>query len=189
MGLFKEEAGKVVLNLEIKTIPQFAALIRYDKTRTKSWAQTIFEFIYMVYDFRSPYQIYTFSQREHRLKEQLGIDEKDLKLKVVKSAIDCYIELSETPLTRTLVKTKETLLTSVDVLDKIRQRIENVMTQEEIAADDLANTLTLITRSLSLAEQIPKNVKMIEDLEDRIRKDMSGGSRIRGGGEINEFEK
>lgn len=189
MGLFKEEAGKVQVDLEIKIIPEFAAIIRSDKDRHKRWTQKIFEYIYMVYDFRSPYNIYTFSKRKERLLKHLDLTEKEVSTSLVEDAIKTYVELNETPTTKILSKTQETLLTSVDVMDKIRQRIETTMENEAVSAEELATALTLITRSLSLAEQIPKNVKILKNLEDEIRKELAGDSKIRGGGKVNEFEK
>jgi hypothetical protein len=189
MGLFKEEQGNIIISPETKLIPEFSKIIKMDKSRSKEEAKAIFEYIYMVYDFKSPYSIYTFEERQEKVAKSLGIDTKLLAKQEIIDAINLYDELNQTPILKTLIKTKETLLASVNVLDKIRVKVEEIVGDEESDAEGLASALTLITRSLSLAEQIPKNVKVLEDLEDRAKKEISVGVKIRGGGTVNYFEE
>lgn len=189
MGLFEKVQNEVVVSPELRLIPEFAAVIKADKDRNKQGAVKIFAYIYFVYDYRSPYIIFLPEERKKRVLKDLKLEEKALRAPEVVNAITVYLELNETPVTLALTKTKDTLLTSLNVLEKIRTRIENITSEEEVDSGTLAEALDLITSTLTLAERIPKNITALGMLEEKIKKDLSENSKIRGGGSANPYEE
>lgn len=191
MGLFKEEQGNLIIDPEIKQLPVFAKLIKGGKGKEKGSAVNLLMFIYMMYDYKSPYHLYSEAVRQERLLKTLRLKKEDISTKEFKEAAAAYIELSQTPAALTLTKTKETLIASIEILGKIRNKIEAIINEpvdSDKEIDHLSGAIVLINKTLSLAEQLPKTIQVMEDLEEKVKKESLGTAKIRGGGSINPYE-
>lgn len=197
MGLFIEENHQVIITPESKLIPQYADLISRDKTKDKKASFREMSYVYFTTDYRSPYYIYPRDERSQRVKKELGFDMDWSPDKLVEAAISKYDELQCTPSISTLIAIRESLMTSTKVIEALRTRVEDrlqifnsppVDGVETNDLEEITNIVSAVTSLLKLADALPKAINMMQDLEDKVKKEQSDTRKIRGGGEINSFE-
>lgn len=185
MGLFKEENFRVVVDPQILLIPEFKAVYRKDKSREKIYCVKEFAYIYFIYDHRSPYAIYPVEEREVRVKKDLKLDDWQVD-DVVQKAIDRYLEMSSTPAVRTLTAIRDGLITSSKLIDTLRVRIDEALSMGDI--DDIDPIVRSVQRMLEIAEKLPKAIENISALEEKIKREETTDTKIRGGGKKGQFE-
>jgi len=186
MRLFREENFKVVVDSELKLIPEFKALLTRDRTADKKQALKEFSFVYFNYDHKSPYYIYPEEERKLRVSRDTGLGdtyEPDVK---VTSAIEKYLELSKTPTIKSLTSIREGLLTSSRLIDTLRERIDDALADPDL--EDIDPVVRSVTRMLEISEKLPKAIENITALEEKVKKEESTDTRIKGGGKKGMFE-
>jgi len=188
MGLFKYEDNKVVVDLELKIIPEFRSLIAYDKDRYKKNALKEFAYIYFMYDYKSPYVNFSEEDRHKKLIKELELDSDWVVHKTLQKAIDKYIELQETPTVKTLKVTREGLLTASKVIGKLKQVIDKSLENISEENDDMTDILNNVEKLLKISSELPKTVNTLQQLEKKVKEEQVGESKIRGGGQVNLFE-
>jgi hypothetical protein len=196
MGIFREENHKIIISPECKLIPEFKALIARDKDKEKRVSFQEMSFVYFVTDYKSPYCIYPKEERVARVKRELGLDADWKPDNLVNAACEKYNELQRTPSISSLVAIRESLLTSTRVIETLRSRIDESLTNyqdppedgEQNSLEDITEIVTAVSSLLVLADKLPKAINTIEDLEEKVKKEQSNEKKIRGGGNINQFE-
>lgn len=184
MGLFKYENHKVIVDTELRIIPEFRELIAYDKDRFKKHALKEFAYIYFMHDYKSPYVIYSEEDRHKKIIKEVGLDSTWKVHPTLKKAIDKYLELQDTPTLRSLRVTREGLITASKVISKLRKVIEESLETD----NDMEDILTNVEKLLKISSELPKTVGTIQQLEKRVKEEQVGESKIRGGGQVNYFE-
>jgi len=185
MGLFREENFRVIVDPQILLIAEFKSLYRRDRTKEKIVAPKEFGYIYFVYDHRSPYIIYPVEERTTRVRADLKLVDWEVD-SYVKAAIDKYLEMSSTPEVKTLTSIREGLLTSSKVIDTLRIRIEDAL--KDVDMEDIDPIVRSVQRMLEIAEKLPKAIDNISTLEDKIKRQETTDTKIRGGGKKGQFE-
>lgn len=189
MNLFKYEDNKIVVDLELRLIPEFRKLIAKDKDRFKKDALKEFAFIYFMFDYKSPYSVYSEEDRLEKVKKECELD-KDWKIdKILQEAIDKYLELQESPTIKSLKSLRESLLTSSKVIDVLRKTIEKKVFSEEVVDEDIEDAVTLLDKLLKLGGSLPSTINSLQQLEDKVKAEQSLDRKIRGGGNVNFFEE
>lgn len=186
MRLLREEKFKIVPDPEVHLIPEFAALYKRDRSKSKQGCIQQLAYIYFMYDHKSPYAIYAKEERMQRVVKDLGLPggyEPDAK---VESAIQKYLEFAQTPTIKTLTSIREGLLTSSRLIDTLRNRIERELQKEDV--DDLDGLVRSVQRMLEIGEKLPKVIDNITGLEEKIKKEQASDTRIKGGGKKGMFE-
>lgn len=191
MGIFKEENFKVVVDPEYKVIKEFAKLIKRDRSKDKQKSVKEFAYIYFVEDVKSPYAMYNEEEREMRVKESLGlinwVEDKEVKI-----AREVYRELSETPTVMSIKALKDGLVASRNVIKAVVKDLNNKISsldpEDADYEDDIDSLTKRVTTLLSLSDKLPKAVESLVMLEEKAKKEIKGDSKIRGGGEIGQFE-
>ena len=187
MGLFKYEDNKVVVDLELKLIPEFRKLIANDKDRFKKNVLKEFSYIYFMYDYKSPYVNYSEEDRHNKLVKELELE--DFKVdKTLQDAIDKYIELQETPTLKSLKATREGLLTASKVITKLQRVIDASLEAIDDENNDMEIILTNVEKLLKISSALPSAVNTVQQLEKKVKEEQVGESKIRGGGKVNLFE-
>lgn len=186
MRLFREENFKVVVDQELKLIPEFKALLTRDRSADKKSALKEFSYIYFVHDHKSPYYIYPDEERRLRVSRDTGLGEDYTPDKKVCDAITKYLELSKTPTIQSLSSIREGLLTSSRLIDSLRERIDAALTDPNL--EDIEPVVRSVTRMLEISEKLPKAIENIAQLEEKIKKEESSDTRIKGGGRKGMFE-
>ena len=186
MRLLREENFKIVPDPELQLIPEFAALLKRDRSKSKTSYVVELAYIYFMHDHKSPYAIYAADEREVRVVKDLGLPEKYKPDAKVESAVQKYLEFAQTPTIKTLTSIREGLLTSSRLIDTLRFRIERELQKEEV--DDLDALVRSVQRMLEIGEKLPKVIDNITGLEDKIKKEQASDTRIKGGGKKGMFE-
>ena len=190
MQLFKEENFKVIVNTELRAIPEFKRLITRDKDRNKRQALKEFSYIYFVYDYKSPYSIYSEDERKVRVRKDLNFDEGWMADKDVQAATKKYVSFLDSPTIKTLTAIREGLLSAAKVINALRLRIDEALLQDdEEEPTDIGAIVKSVTQLIDLSEKLPKAIDTISDLEEKVKKEQSNDSRIKGGGTKGMFEE
>jgi len=206
MGLFREENHKILLDPEVKLIPEFKAIQARDKDRAKRNAFKEFVFIYFYTDFKSPYTIYDKDKRFKLSLKDAGLPE-DTKLEgPLKKAVEKYRELQKTPAIRTLDTLRNALFTSLNAVEALNmylnERVAQVtqsrdpMDEDEdedmLDADptpDVAEMVKAVTELVKLSKEIPNVITTLGTVEEQVKKEQSESRRVKGGGGVNQFEE
>lgn len=186
MRLFREESFKVVVDTELKLVPEFKALITRDRTKDKKEALKEFSYIYFIHDHKSPYYIYPEDERRLRVSTDTGLGKDYKPDDKVQAAINKYLELSKTPTLKSLTSIREGLLTSSRLIDSLRERIDAALADPDL--EDIDPVVRSVTRMLEISEKLPKAIENITTLEEKVRKEESNDTRIKGGGKKGLFE-
>lgn len=176
----------MVVNTELKLIPEFKSLITRDRTADKKTAVKEFSYIYFIYDHRSPYYIYPEEERMLRVATDTGLGQDYKPDGKVEAAVSKYLELSKTPTIKSLASIREGLLTSSRLIDSLRERIDAALTDPDL--EDLDPIVRSVTRMLEISEKLPKAIENITTLEEKVKKEESNDTRIKGGGKKGMFE-
>lgn len=186
MRLFREEGFKVVVDPELKLIPEFKAILSRDRTVEKQQAMKELSYVYFAYDHKSPYYIYPTVERFLRVSKDSGLGETYEPDAKVKAAIAKYLELGKTPTIKSLTSIREGLLTSSRLIDVLRKRIEDALKEDDV--EDMDPIVRAVTRMLEISEKLPKAIESITTLEEKILKEEASDVRIKGGGKKGMFE-
>lgn len=186
MRLFREESFKVVVDTELKLIPEFKALLTRDRTKDKKEALKEFSYIYFIHDHKSPYYIYPEDERRLRVSTDTGLGKDYKPDEKVQAAVAKYLELSKTPTLKSLTSIREGLLTSSRLIDSLRERIDAALADPDL--EDIDPVVRSVTRMLEISEKLPKAIENITTLEEKVRKEESNDTRIKGGGKKGLFE-
>jgi hypothetical protein len=189
MSLFRTEGFDVVVDPELRVINEFRLLIAEDKNRDKKNALLWFAYIYHMYDYKSPYQLYDHKERHVRVCKDLNLPADFSPSKRHEGAIEKYKELRTTPAVKTLITTRQALTSAEKAIYALTQKIEMLLVDnEEEERDTVAEAVKSVTKLLEIAERLPKMADIIANLEDKVKKEQSGESRLRGGGKKGMFE-
>lgn len=193
MRLFREENFQVIVDPELRTIPQFKRIITRDRDRKKRAAFKELAYIYFVYDYKSPYFIYPEAERRIRVRKDLELEPGWMEDKEMKEAVAKYISFLDTPAIKSLIAIREGLLSSAKVIDALRMRIDETLADatDQDAEDpvDIGSVVKSVTQLIELSEKLPKAIDTISDLEEKVKKEQSNESRIKGGGTKGIFEE
>ena len=96
------------------------------------------------------------------------------------------MELSKTPTIKSLTSIREGLLTSSRLIDTLRERIDDALADPEL--EDIDPVVRSVTRMLEISEKLPKAIENITALEEKVKKEESTETRIKGGGKKGMFE-
>lgn len=191
MGLFSEEGFKVVVQPQFKLISSFKKLIHRDRTKDKKQSTLELAYIYYIEDVQSPYFIYAEEERCMRVKESLGLlNWKEDKFVI--QARETYKELSQTPTVMALKILREGLLTSRNVISAMTKDLNKKISELDVEDEDYEDVIDSlskrVTKLIELSDKLPKAVESITTLEEKVRKEETGTSKIRGGGTVGKFE-
>jgi len=193
MQLFREENFQVIIDPELKVIPQFKRIITRDRDRKKRAAFKELAYIYFAYDYKSPYFIYPETERKMRVRKDLELEPGWMEDKEMKDAIAKYISFLDSPAIKSLIAIREGLLSSAKVIDALRIRIDETLADatDQDAEDpvDIGSVVKSVTQLIDLSEKLPKAIDTISDLEEKVKKEQSNESRIKGGGTKGIFEE
>lgn len=180
-----DENNKVILSPELRLIREFRLLIEEDKDRFKKQAIKWFQYIYFMYSFKSPFADLPDKYRKESVEKDTGVTKITPTLQ---AAIDKFIELQDTPTTRTLREVKSTLDMSAEMIKVLRNQIQESLDAPNISSDDIADLVKRLNETLNIANTIPKTVESIEKLEEKVKKEKTGDDKLRGGRSKGYFE-
>ena len=203
MRLFNLKDGKVIIEPEALTIPEFEKIWEYDRAASKSRARAELSIVYHMCDFNSPYFNYSEGQRYELLKKDfITQDEKYVLTKRLKDAFAKYRELNQTPSELSIIELRETLDSMRSIVGVFRKNIEAKLKDKKTDFDEVIQTnrngtvvtkLALINSNLmellKTAAAIPKIIEQLAELEKKVKTEKAADkSRVRGNKKISYLE-
>ena len=178
--MFDIDNGKVVLKASALAIPEFKSIWDKDKSKLKEEAYGKLSYIVFLCDMSldNPYRNYADQDRELVLKKDFFGDETHLLTEDINLAIKKYRELQETVSVRMLRAAKKAADKLSEYFETIDFKKLDSMGKPVYSARDVASNL----------KEIGGIVKSLSTLEDQVRKEQATAGKIRGGGDIGEFE-
>lgn len=192
---------------EVLEIPEFKAIVRRIKKckgdmdgRLKLMAKKELAYVYHMASDEGPYFSYEPKERHLRLANDLFEDHKWQPDEEILAAIEKFKELNQTPSSKTVATIINALTKANKIVNglineveknfeegKYKEGIKNkqgqIVTGVEIMLGD-------IQALLKASNEIPKSIDIFEKLQEKILKEKQiTASRVRGGVEINEFER
>lgn len=167
MGLFKLENHVVTIDPEVRLFPQLKKIVTRDKDRFKKQAMSELAYIYFMYDHRSPFAIFSKEKRFAQVIKQCKLESTWKEDDDIRAAVTLYNKLQFTPAVKSLINTKEALLTSSDVVEKLRSVIEK----------DLEDFSTLQSTTLEILSV--EDYDSQEEFEDAVKANLEIGREAR----------
>ena len=147
------------------------------KNRFKAFAE--FKFIYLVYDWQSPYKEFSEKERVDAAIIDSNLSMNDLKDPLLKKACRKYIELQDT-------KILKMLRSAYMMIDKLRMFYETLDLTER---DPETNKYIYDHKSaIQALGGLDKAIETITRLEDRVRHEMEEKSAIKGDAIVGLFD-
>jgi hypothetical protein len=180
------DKGIPVFNPEIKLIKEYSAIIRRDKGspgdhdgREKRMATKELAYIYFYGSYKSPYYKETEEVRYHKVKNALDLPEDWKPDELIQAGIDRWEELQRTDAMLDLEAAKKAAKQTRNYLNNVDYDLHNDKGVYKYKVKEVTDTIK--TWGLVL--------KGIDDLEERVKKDMElTANKIRGGGQKNKRE-
>lgn len=178
--IFDIENGKVILKASSLAIPEFKKIWDEDKDELKQEAYNKLSFIVFLCDMSldNPYRNYADHDREKVLKKDFFKDEEYILTEELDNAIKKYRDLQETVSVRMLRAAKK-------AADKLSEYFETINFKE---VDKMGKPIYSARDVASNLKEIGGIVKSLSTLEDQVRKEQATSGKIRGGGEIGDYE-
>lgn len=164
--MFKLQNNIVTIAPEELAVPEMRAIWDRDKSKDKGLAYKELSYIYFLCNFKSPYQSYPENKREQQVIHDFIRDDSWHPDEKITLAIEKYNEMQETPSMRLLRSARKTV-------DEISRDLQEM--------DDKSKTYTLAN--------LGKIIESIDKLEEKVKKEITTESRVRGGGEAKTRER
>ena len=171
MKIIKIDGANLELAEGVLFIEEFINL--YENNKDK-WIP-LFKFIYLYADYNSPYKEYS---EEDRLK-QLELDLKITYNEDLKKAVEKYKELTYTFTMKYCDSALKAASKNMGYWDSVDY------TEKDLKGNPIYS-ITEVQRSLA---DCMKVVTAIESLKEKIKNEQIGNNKIRGGGDVSDFEK
>lgn len=189
LNLFKHEGDDVIVDPVVFNILEFKKL--KSKARSKEKVKQLFAYLYYTTDYRSPYMKVDEKDRVKSVMEGIGLKGYNPD-ETMEHAVIRYKELSETPTIKALKESVATLNTFTSMLGLVRKSCDDAIVKSSmLEADevfDVEETLKQLKLVIELQQKIPTTISTIKTLEEQVKAEQSTTSKIKGGGEVGEFE-
>lgn len=180
------EKGVPTFNPEVKLIKEYNAIIRRDKGsvgdhdgREKRIATKELAYIYFYASYKSPYYKHDEAERYHKIKSALDLPNDWKPDELIQAGIDRWEELQTTDAMLDLEAAKRAAKATRNFLNNVDYDLSNEKGVYKYKVKEVTDAIK--TWGLVL--------KGIDDLEERVKKDMElTANKIRGGGQKNRRE-
>jgi len=178
--IFDIENGKVILKASSLAIPEFKTIWDNDKDKLKKNAYNKLSYVVFLCDMSldNPYRNYADQDRDLTLRKDFFCDENINLEEDIEKAIKKYRDLQETVSVRMLRAAKK-------AADKLSEYFETINFKE---VDKMGKPIYSARDVASNLKEIGGIVKSLSILEDQVRREQATGGKIRGGGEIGDYE-
>lgn len=179
MSIFILKDGKVQVDPESLTIPEFRKIYERDESKDKQVAFSELCYIYHMTDYKSIYNNYSDIEKTTKILNDYFKTSNWSPDLIVIEAVCKYRSLQETPSMR-LLKAART------ALSKVITYFETVDLDERDGKGAIVNKITDLTNSTG---NIGKIVESLDKIEEKIKKEMLKDSKVRGQVEVSEYER
>ena len=161
-----------VFTPEARTIKEFYAIIKRDKSKDKELALAELAFVYFITDYKSPFMNISESSRDTEIISSLKMPNGWKKDKIIDDAINKYIQIRDT-------KSVKLLKASYSAIDKLIDHFNSVdLTKKDNYGKPIYNAKDLMANLKSVGDV----VNSLKKLEQQVKKDEEADVEMRGGG-------
>lgn len=187
MSFFKIHNNKLDLDLAyILLYKEFKNIYDSDNTPDKSYANSIFRYIYEICDYRS------YSNRQGLSKNKAhshalnlaNLDDKFSVNKEIKSAIDLYKQLNYNVNAELLSDLKATLGLSVKINEKIHKILDSRLSNPDLPESDIGILINIQKQLFEIITNLPEKINKVKELEEDVYTELAKPKEIGRGGEI-----
>lgn len=188
MDLFMYNGTEVALNKpELILVPEFKAIWNDKRNKStedkkgekKAWAYKVFTFIYLMYDWQSPYAEYEDSERKEVILEEQGLSNKEINTTEVKAAVEKYLVMQRSLKLELLLSAKRAARELILFFNTVSlTRTDELTGKYLVNAKDVINNL----------QTVGKAVEGIDELINQVKKEREGGKSFRGGSKPGTFD-
>lgn len=173
----KEEVLLVKEFKELFTIKFNSGFVGDKDGRKRHKAFKVLAYIYLVYDWQSPYTEYSEKEKHEAALADTELEEQHVKNdSLIDAAIKKYMDLQETRLVKLLKS-------SYEVVDKLKQYFEDVDLDERdphsgrplFSAKDLMSNLANLSKTVESLQQLEHMVKKEKEVDKGLRAQASPG--------------
>ena len=179
MGLFDLKDDKLIINPDSLSIPAFKEIWDRDESEDKSKAYNEICYIYHMCDFKSPYAAHEESKREKEIIKDFIKKEGWKPDKKLSLCIEKYKKFQSTHSMRLLSSAR-------DVVDKMAGYFRKVDFEEMDEEGRPIYTAKDVSANL---EKIGKIIESLDKVEEKVKKEITVQSHIRGGGQAGMYER
>ena len=192
---YDEEERRVVPSPEARQIVAFRDIITKDKGspgdadgRKKLKAIKMLTYIRLIEHPTSPMMDYAPEDRHEKICEFIDIELQQLDPLLVEGR-RVYAEIVSSSTVRTVTSIKNGLFSTIKLMDKLRTKAEEFLEDEDVAISDIEAANKLIDNMLDKANKVPSTIQTLEGLEEKVKKEQSTRTKVKGKGSVNYFEE
>ena len=180
MKIFDIDAGKIQLKASSLAIPEFKKIWEKDKTEDKKESYNAISYVTFLCDssLENPYRNYSEEDKVKVLKKDCFADEDYELDEDVIAAIKKYREIQETVSVRLLRSAKKATDQLSEYFDTVDFSEKDNYGKPVYSARDVSSNL----------KEIGNIVKSLAALEKQVQEEQTSSGKIRGGGEIGDYE-
>lgn len=179
MSIFTLKDGKVQVDPESLTIPEFREIYERDVSKDKSIAFNELCYVYHMADYKSIYNNYGDSEKTTKILNDYFKTSKWSPDQVIIEAVIKYRSLQETHSMKLLRAARK-------AVDKLVIHYDTVDLTLINAKGDLINKERDLSFSLG---NIGKIAESLDKVEEKIKKEMLKDTKVRGQVEVSEYER
>lgn len=184
MNLFIIKSGNPQPSPEALLIPEFKALWSRDKTtgKLKTRAVEDLAYVYFMMDYQSPYRAYPEVERSEEVRKDhitRGRWKEDAE---IKTAMEKYDKLQETPNMRFLKAVEQTLEGLTNYFENLN--FDPKKEDEEGKRVPVSDA----KKAMDAVSQAGKLLASVQSLREKVKSEQNVSATIRGGGEKGEYE-
>jgi len=164
MTFFQIVDNDLVLNrIEILLVKEFGDYFTKDRSKDKTKSFAVFKYVYLVYDWQSPYFTESFEERQNKAFKDSGLLPKDIDEKI-ENLIDIYEELQEIQ-----APSFKTLKMSLDTLNALNRYFEKIDFNEKDKKGELVHNISTVITSVSKIGDLRTTInKLIEQVKSEV---------------------
>lgn len=169
------DSYSVVIEPQAALLQPFAALIERDKTKGKRTAKKEIAYVWFFVDITSDYAIHgNLDIRKDAIRRDLKLKKDWEPDKLVKAAMDYYEKMSSSLTASILRRSRYTA-------DRLSEKLEEAVDEEELSIDEMGKILASINR-------MPDVIKSLQAAEKAVLKEIQEATDRLGSKEKAEFE-
>lgn len=192
---YDEETGRVTPSPEAREIQAFKDIIVKDKGsegdadgRKKLKAVKMLTYIRLIEHPTSPFMDFDPEDRHEKICTLLDIELKQLDPLLIEGR-KVYAEIVSSSTVRTVNSIKNGLFSTIKLMDKLRVKAEEFLDDEDADIEHIEVANKLIDNMLDKANKVPSTIQTLESLEEKVRKEQSTRTKVKGKGNVNPFEE
>lgn len=177
--MFQFNNGKIIFDPNVLSLPWFKVIWEADKTKEKENAIKELSYIFYLVDHKSPYASYPEDTRRENIIKDVIKDIKWKESKQVKEAIEKYKEFNTTVSSELLESVKSLVYKLTEYFNSIKFDKEGDP-EFEMKKAEAAQKATA---------SIGKTIESLATLEERVKKEITHKTNVRGGQSLGMFSE